>query len=308
MFCCRPGYEPFQSLNPTTQEEKAEGETEPVVVGEEGSTEQQQRPPATTPPDSGPNRNNQLVNNQLFKDPAGPPPPPRRGQPRPQPENHRPLPFPLPLPPSRPNSGGGSGPDLPQRPEFLGPEPPPSSSTLSLLEQIFGTTTQQTVDIEPSFEPPVLVTPSSVPPQRRPFVQRPRQPPPQQGRPGFPGPLQRPPGGGRPPLLLPVQQQQPQQQPLSAYPTPPLTTTARPLVFPSRLPTPVVSVEPVESTGGGFQEPEVVTGFAIPADNDVFDLTVTAQQNYGGARPTKKYNGKNFFMPAFQYCTICSDI
>jgi hypothetical protein len=64
-------------------------------------------------------------------------------------------------------------------------------------------------------------------------------------------------------------------------------------VFPSRPPTPAASIEPTEGNGL-FQEPEVVTGFAIPADNDVFDLTVTAQQNFGGTRPSKKYNGRNF--------------
>ena len=36
----------------------------------------------------------------------------------------------------------------------------------------------------------------------------------------------------------------------------------------------------------------IVTGVAIPADNDVFDLTVTAAQNFGGARKTKnKFRG-----------------
>jgi hypothetical protein len=174
----------------------------------------------------------------------------------------------------------------------VGPEPPPASSTLSLLEQIFGTTTPQTVvDIQPSFEPPVLVTPP--PPQRRPFIQRPR--PPAQRR---PGPPPQPQGRPPPPLLLPVPPQQ-QQPPPSAFPTPPLESAVRPLVFPTR---PAINAEPTEFSAGGdngglFREPEVVTGFAIPADNDVFDLTVTANQNFGGSasRPTKKYNGKLVF-------------
>ena len=36
---------------------------------------------------------------------------------------------------------------------------------------------------------------------------------------------------------------------------------------------------------------------AIPAENDVIDLTVTAQQGFGGRRPKpkKKYSGKFFF-------------
>ena len=36
---------------------------------------------------------------------------------------------------------------------------------------------------------------------------------------------------------------------------------------------------------------------AIPAENDVIDLTVTAQQGFGGRRPKpkKKYSGKYFF-------------
>jgi hypothetical protein len=37
-----------------------------------------------------------------------------------------------------------------------------------------------------------------------------------------------------------------------------------------------------------------VTGVAIPADNDIIDLTVTAQQGFGGRRPKpkKKYPGE----------------
>jgi hypothetical protein len=99
------------------------------------------------------------------------------------------------------------------------------------------------------------------------------------------------------PLLLPVPPQQ-QQLPPSAFPTPPLESAVRPLVFPSR-PATSINAQPTEFSAGDnglFREPEVVTGFAIPADNDVFDLTVTANQNFGGSasRPTKKYNGKFF--------------
>jgi hypothetical protein len=99
-------------------------------------------------------------------------------------------------------------------------------------------------------------------------------------------------------LPVPPQQQQP---PPSAFPTPPLESAVRPLVFPTRPAAAAINAEPTEFSAGGdngglFREPEVVTGFAIPADNDVFDLTVTANQNFGGSasRPTKKYNGKFF--------------
>ena len=33
------------------------------------------------------------------------------------------------------------------------------------------------------------------------------------------------------------------------------------------------------------------TGVAVPANNDVFDLTVTAQQNFGGSSKTNKFQG-----------------
>ena len=40
----------------------------------------------------------------------------------------------------------------------------------------------------------------------------------------------------------------------------------------------------------------IVTGVAIPAENDVIDLTVTAQQGFGGRRPPKKkYTGERIF-------------
>jgi hypothetical protein len=280
--CYRAGYEPFQAEG-TAESGGGVGNTERASAVE-GSTEEE-RPTAGNLSDIAatavPSKTNPLFG------PSGPESAPPRGQ---RPGNQRP--FPPPLPPRPPPSNAGSL-DPPQRPEFVGPEqqPPPASSTLSLLEQIFGTTTPQTVvDIQPSFEPPVLVTPP--PPQRRPFIQRPR--PPAQRRPGPPPPQGRPPQ----PLLLPVP---PQQQPLppSAFPTPPLESAVRPLVFPTR---PAINAEPTEfisaggDNGGLFREPEVVTGFAIPADNDVFDLTVTANQNFGGSasRPTKKYNGKFF--------------
>ena len=71
-----------------------------------------------------------------------------------------------------------------------------------------------------------------------------------------------------------------QPRPQSSFPTPPLNTkvSKKPLVFPTRrFPT---------------RPGAVITGVAIPAENDVFDLTVTAQQNFGGARKTKsKYQG-----------------
>ena len=45
---------------------------------------------------------------------------------------------------------------------------------------------------------------------------------------------------------------------------------------------------------------------AIPAENDVIDLTVTAQQGFGGRRPKpkKKYSGKYFFLLS-QFCLFC---
>ncbi len=274
--CYRAGYEPFQAEG-TAESGGGVGNTERASAVE-GSTEQE-RPAAANLSDvaAAPSQANSPLESA-----------PPRGQ---RPGNQRP--FPPPLPP-RPPPGNPGALDPPQRPEFVGPEqsPPPASSTLSLLEQIFGTTTPQTVvDIQPSFEPPVLVTPPP-PPQRRPFIQRPR--PPAQRRPGPPPPQGRPPL----PLLLPVPPQQ-QQIPPSAFPTPPLESAVRPLVFPSRSAA-TINAEPTEFSAGDnglFREPAVVTGFAIPADNDVFDLTVTANQNFGGSasRPTKKYNGKLVF-------------
>merc|ERR1719245_1942044 len=61
----------------------------------------------------------------------------------------------------------------------------------------------------------------------------------------------------------------------------PLRTSQRPFVFPTAS----------TSLRGG--EPIIVTGVAIPAENDVIDLTVTAQQGFGARRPKpkKKYSG-----------------
>ena len=126
------------------------------------------------------------------------------------------------------------------------------------------------VELEPSFAPPLLVTPPSTPRNRpRPPNRRPwpggRPPRPK----GTPGPLKKYP------------EWKYQNKPASAFPTPPLNTK-KPLVFPS-------------STVTRYRGPQgaIVTGVAIPAENDVFDLTVTAQQNYGGARKTKnKFRGE----------------
>jgi len=161
----RAGYEPFQ------EEGTAAGNTERASAVVEESTEQERPLPAANLTDSAsaaaPNKTSDSTAPPRVQRPENQRPFP------PRPENQRPFP-----PQRLPNNGGGGGSlELPQRPEFLGPEPPPASSTLSLLEQIFGTTTQQSVEIQPSFEPPVLVTPpSSGGAQRRPFVQRPRPP------------------------------------------------------------------------------------------------------------------------------------
>jgi len=49
----------------------------------------------------------------------------------------------------------------------------------------------------------------------------------------------------------------------------------------------------------------VITGIAVPADNDVFDLTVTAQQNFGGKPNKINYQGKKFFLkPQFSFNII----
>jgi len=115
--------------------------------------------------------------------------------------------------------------------------------------------------IEPSFTPPLLVTPPSTPKFRKPLKRRP----------GL-----RPWGGKRPPRP-PGRPPRPQQKwpldkrPQSSQPTPPLQTTKRPVAFPTRR-----------------RDPAIVTGIAIPADNDIIELTVSANQNFGGSRKTKK--------------------
>merc|ERR1719397_2413777 len=87
---------------------------------------------------------------------------------------------------------------------------------------------------------------------------------------------QRPPGQPSRPPNKPSRPLRPQ----SGQPTPPLRTSQRPFVFPTAS----------TSIRGG--EPVIVTGVAIPAENDVIDLTVTAQQGFGGRRPPKKkYTG-----------------
>ena len=123
--------------------------------------------------------------------------------------------------------------------------------------------------IEPSFTPPLLVTPPSTPKFRKPLKRRP----------GL-----RPWGGKRPPRP-PGRPPRPQQKwpldkrPQSSQPTPPLQTTKRPVVFPTRR-----------------RDPAIVTGIAIPADNDIIELTVSANQNFGGSRKTKKkYQGNACF-------------
>ena len=129
------------------------------------------------------------------------------------------------------------------------------------------TTPPPPIVIEPSFTPPLLVTPPSPPKYRKPVLKR---------RPGL-----RPWGGKRPPRP-PGRPPRPQQKwpidkrPQSSRPTPPLQTAKRPVVFPTRR-----------------QDPAIVTGVAIPADNDIIELTVSANQNFGGSRKTKKkYQGK----------------
>ena len=131
---------------------------------------------------------------------------------------------------------------------------------------------QPPVELEPSFAPPLLVTPPSTP------RNRPRPP------------NRRPWPGGRPPrpkgTPSPVKKYPEwkyQNKPPSSLPTPPLNTldNNKPFVFPS--------------STSRYRGPQgaIVTGVAIPADNDVFDLTVTAQQNYGGTRKTKnKFRGE----------------
>ena len=47
---------------------------------------------------------------------------------------------------------------------------------------------------------------------------------------------------------------------------------------------------------------------AIPAENDVIDLTVTAQQGFGGRRPKpkKKYTGEYFSFVSILFVLLCS--
>jgi len=119
----------------------------------------------------------------------------------------------------------------------------------------------QKILIEPSFTPPLLVTPPSTPKYRKPLKRRPGLRPWGGQRP--PRPSGRPP---RPQQKWPIE-----KRPQSSYPTPPLQTAKRPLVFPTRK-----------------KDPAIVTGVAIPADNDIIELTVSANQNFGGSRKTKK--------------------
>jgi len=137
-------------------------------------------------------------------------------------------------------------------------------STDFKAKQITTTTpTQPTpVVIEPSFTTSLLVTPPSTPRNiRRPLKRRPVVRPWGNQRP--PRPSGRPP---RPQQKWPVD-----KRPQTSFPTPPLQTTQRPLVFPTRQ-----------------RDPAIVTGIAIPSDNDIIELTVQAQQNFGGSRKNKK--------------------
>ena len=138
------------------------------------------------------------------------------------------------------------------------------------------------VEVEPSFTPPLLVT--------RPTTPRVRSRPPNR----------RPWAGGRPPrpkeppasFVKKYPDWKYQARPQSSLPTPPLSSKAskRPMVFPT--------------TRYPARLPAVVTGVAIPADNDVFDLTVTAQQNFGGVRKTKnKYQGNHGYIVYISYIT-----
>ena len=154
------------------------------------------------------------------------------------------------------------------------------SSTTSRTRPTSRVTARPPVELQPSFTPPVLVTPPATPrvrprpPNRRPWPGGPRPP----TRPTRPSAPSRP--KDSPPFVKKYPDWKYQPRPQSSYPTPPLNTklTQKPLVFPTRR---------FPTRPGG-----VITGVAIPADNDVFDLTVTAQQNFGGARRTKsKYPG-----------------
>ena len=152
--------------------------------------------------------------------------------------------------------------------------------------------TTSDTDLQASFNPPILVTrPTKRPlvrrPTKRPLVSRPTKRPlvsrPTK-RPLSRRPAVRPPwvAGQRPPRP-PGAPNRPLLGPQTSKPTPPLRPTNRPLVFPT------------QRYSGFGGEPVVVTGVAIPAQNDVIDLTVTAQQGFGGRRPPKKkYSGKIF--------------
>ena len=173
----------------------------------------------------------------------------------------------------------------------------PTASVPSLPQVSAYQTTPDTPELQASFSPPILVTPPSTPrgPSGRPLRRRPvARPPWKLGGDRIPRPPGQPPRlaanpqrpQGQPPRS-PGQPSRPANnpsrplRPQSGQPTPPLRTSQRPFVFPTAS----------TSIRGG--EPVIVTGVAIPAENDVIDLTVTAQQGFGGRRPPKKkYTGK----------------
>ena len=173
----------------------------------------------------------------------------------------------------------------------------PTASVPSPPQTNLYQTTPDTPELEASFSPPILVTPPSTPrgPSGRPLRRRPvARPPWKLGGDRIPRPPGQPPrlavNPQRPPGQPPRAPGQPSRppnkpsrplRPQSGQPTPPLRTSQRPFVFPTAS----------TSIRGG--EPVIVTGVAIPAENDVIDLTVTAQQGFGGRRPPKKkYTGK----------------
>ena len=176
----------------------------------------------------------------------------------------------------------------------------PTASVPSPPQTSLYQTTPDAPELQASFSPPILVTPPSTPrgPSGRPLRRRPVARPPWKlggdripRPPGQPPRLavnpQRPPGqparGPGQPSRPPNKPSRP-LRPQSGQPTPPLRTSQRPFVFPTAS----------TSIRGG--EPVIVTGVAIPAENDVIDLTVTAQQGFGGRRPPKKkYTGKRIF-------------
>ena len=151
------------------------------------------------------------------------------------------------------------------------------------------------VEIEPSFTPPLLVTPPTTPrarpqpPNRRPWGGGNRPP--------------RPQGPPPPSSKYPVPDWKYQNKPPSSYPTPPLNT--KPFVFPTNRyrgpPGAVVTGVAIPADNDVFDLTVTAqqnyagrprqTGVAVPANNDVFDLTVTAQQNFGGSRKTNKFQG-----------------